>query len=152
MYEPDNDPHRYDDIIDLPRPVSAAHRPMPRADRAAQFSPFAALSGHGDAIAETARLTDARRELDEQTQAQLHGRIARLARAAGRRPQVRVTWFIPDPRKAGGRYESAEGRVRRVDLDGGWLIFSDGLCLPLADLTALEGPLFDRAGETPAEE
>ena len=64
---------------------------MPRADRAAQFSPFEALSGHVDAIAETARLTDARRELDEQTQAQLNGRIARLARAAGRRPQVRVT-------------------------------------------------------------
>ena len=77
---------------------------------------------------------------------------ARLARVAGRRPQVRVTWFVPDPRKAGGRYESVEGRVRRVDLDGGWLIFSDGLCLPLAYLTALEGPLFDRAGEPPAEE
>lgn len=77
-----NDPHRYDDIIELPHHVSARHCAMSMLDRAAQFSPFAALSGHSDAIAETARLIDARRELDEETQAYLNARIALLAQAA----------------------------------------------------------------------
>ena len=111
-----NDPHRYDDIIDLPHHVSARHHPMPMIDRAAQFSPFAALSGHGDAIAETARLTDARRELDEETQAQLNERIALLAQAAPQRPIVRVTWFQPDAHKEGGSRPQRDNTLRPAGL------------------------------------
>ena len=137
-----NDPHRYDDIIDLPHHVSARHRPMPMIDRAAQFSPFAALSGHGDAIAETARLTDARRELDEETQAQLNERIAIVAQAAPQRPIVRVTWFQPDAHKEGGAYLSREAEVRRVDLTQGALQFTNHQEVALQDIVSLDGDLF----------
>ena len=137
-----NDPHRYDDIIDLPHHVSARHRPMPMIDRAAQFSPFAALSGHGDAIAETARLTDARRKLDEETQAQLNERIALLTQAAPQRPIVRVTWFQPDAHKEGGAYQSREAEVRRVDLTQGILQFADHQEVVVQDIVSLDGELF----------
>lgn len=137
-----NDPHRYDDIIDLPHHVSVRHRPMPMIDSAAQFSPFAALSGHGEAIAETARLTDARRELDEETQAQLNERIALLSQAAPQRPVVQVTWFQPDAHKEGGAYLSREAEVRRVDLTQGTLQFADHQEVVVQDIVSLDGDLF----------
>lgn len=138
----DNDPHRYDDIIDLPHHVSAKHHPMPVADRAAQFSPFAALSGHSEAIAETARLTDPRRELDEETQARLNAQVILLAQAAPQRPLVRVTWFRPDAHKEGGAYLTREDVVRRVDLTQGVLQFADHNEIALRDIVRLEGELF----------
>ena len=126
MYEPDNDPHRYDDIIDLPRPVSAAHRPMPRADRAAQFSPFAALTGHGAAISETARLTDRQIELSEDAKALLDQKQSLLTERLAEHPEVAVTWFRADSQKEGGRYEVAQGRLRKIDAYARCLVLEDG--------------------------
>ncbi len=146
-----SDTHRYDDIIELPHHVSTRHYPMPMIDRAAQFSPFAALSGYGDAIAETARPTDARRELDEETQAQLNERIALLAQVAPQRPIVQVTWFQPDAYKEGGTYLNRETEVRRVDLTQGILQFADHEEVSLQDIVALESNLF-RCHTTDTEE
>ncbi|HJD20618.1 MAG TPA: hypothetical protein H9915_02245 [Candidatus Gemmiger faecigallinarum] len=145
------DPHRYDDLIDLPHPVSARRPRMPVSERAAQFSPFAALTGYGDAIAETARLTDARLELDEETQRLLNRRVALLRQAAPDRPLVRVTCFEPDAAKDGGRYVTLEVRVRGVDLAGGRLLLEGGGRLPLADVIALEGDCFSGTEPDDAE-
>ena len=86
----------YDDIIDLPRPISSTHPRMPIADRAAIFSPFAALAGHGAAIAETARLTDQKAELDEDARAELDRRQAALLEHIDQQPEIAVTWFQKD--------------------------------------------------------
>ena len=89
----------YDDIIDLPHPTSAKHPRMSISDRAAIFSPFAALTGHAAAIQETARLTDRRIELDEDTRTELDRRQAILLEHIGEQPEVTITWFCPDEKK-----------------------------------------------------
>lgn len=107
---------KYDDIISLPRPVSR-HPRMPMGDRAAQFSPFQALSGHGDAIKETARLTDRKIELTEDEKTVLDEKLRLLLETGGTGV---FTWFLPDERKDGGAYITAEGVVKKIDpLEGG---------------------------------
>lgn len=105
----------YEDILYLPRPVSAKRQRMTMEDRAAQFSPFAALTGHDAAIRETARLTDARIELAEDELALLNDKLVLLAWHQERQPEVTVTYFVQDERKQGGAYVTARARVRRVD-------------------------------------
>lgn len=121
----------YDDIIDLPRPKSA-HEPMPMSDRAAQFSPFAALTGYGDAIDETARLTDARIELSEEERAELDYKQQYLATLDS--PTVTVTYFVPDERKTGGAYVTHTGVLKRVDEVERMVVFKDGLRVPLDEV------------------
>ena len=106
-----NDPHRYDDILELPHHVSAVHPPMPLSARAAQFAPFAALTGYGAAVRETERLTDRRVDLDEGERAELEARLQRLLDADSPKPAVTLTWFVPDGRKAGGRYVTRTGAL-----------------------------------------
>ena len=93
---------KYDDIIGLPHPTSSKHPRMPISERAAIFSPFAALSGHSAALAETARLTDQKIELDEDTKAELDRKQAILREHLTEQPEITVTWFQPDERKDGG--------------------------------------------------
>ena len=121
----------YDDIIDLPRPKSK-HEPMPMSDRAAQFSPFAALTGYGDAIDETARLTDRRIELSEEERAELDYKQQYLATLDA--PTVTVTYFVPDERKSGGAYVTHTGVLKRVDEVERIVVFKDGLRVPLDDV------------------
>ena len=121
----------YDDIIDLPRPKSK-HEPMPMSDRAAQFSPFAALTGYGDAIDETARLTDARIELSEEERAELDYKQQHLATLDA--PTVTVTYFVPDERKTGGAYVTHTGVLKRVDEVERMVVFKDGLRVPLDEV------------------
>lgn len=121
----------YDDIIDLPRPKSK-HEPMPMSDRAAQFSPFAALTGYGDAIDETARLTDARIELSEEERAELDYKQQYLATLDA--PTVTVTYFVPDERKSGGAYVTHTGVLKRVDEVESMVVFKDGLRVPLDEV------------------
>ena len=121
----------YDDIIDLPRPKSK-HEPMPMSDRAAQFSPFAALTGYGDAIDETARLTDARIELSEEERAELDYKQQYLATRDA--PTVTVTYFVPDERKSGGAYVTHTGVLKRVDEVERMVVFKDGLRVPLDEV------------------
>ena len=121
----------YDDIIDLPRPKSK-HEPMPMSDRAAQFSPFATLTGYGDAIDETARLTDRRIELSEEESAELDYKQQYLATLDA--PTVTVTYFVPDERKSGGAYVTHTGVLKRVDEVESMVVFKDGLRVPLDEV------------------
>lgn len=127
---------RYDDIIDLPHPVSQRHPQMPLADRAAQFSPFAALTGLDAALQETARLTDQRITLDEYEQAELDKTLQALREAAPQHPAVEITYFQPDARKAGGQYVTSVGHVKRIAEYKQQLILTEGTSIPLAEIIA----------------
>ena len=132
----------YDDIINLPHPTSKRHPRMPIRDRAAIFSPFAALSGHGAAIAETARLTERRMELDEDSRAELDRKQAVLLEHMDEQPEVTITWFQPDERKDGGAYLTATGRLKKLRELERILLLADGTEIPLEDVVALESDIF----------
>ena len=117
---------RYDDIINLPHHVSTTHAPMPVADRAAQFSPFAALTGYEDAIDETARLTQDWIELDENEKERLNEKFQQIREQLPTHPQVIFTYFEPDQKKQGGAYLTVEGRVKKIDEYRGVFILEDG--------------------------
>ncbi|MDE6549217.1 MAG: hypothetical protein K2L22_09470 [Muribaculaceae bacterium] len=118
---------RYDDIIDLPH-YEPKHKRMTMENRAAQFAPFAALTGHGAAIAETARLTDNMTELSTDEQLRL-SRI--LNYASEKHIQVALTYFLPDTRKSGGKYENASGIIKKIDETDRTLTLSNGSTIPL---------------------
>ena len=105
----------YDDIINLPHHVSERHPHMSVSDRAAQFAPFAALTGYGDVIKETARLTETRPELSEDEKARMDQTLRAVLNAQGENAGIVVTYFVPDARKSGGAYRRAAGKLRRVD-------------------------------------
>ena len=148
---------KYDDIISLSRPVSKKRQPMPRQDRAAQFAPFAALTGHGESVTEAARITGQRVELDEYELEQLRGRLQHLAvctdfwNNAGlpveERPEAVFTYFQPDLRKEGGQYVTACGRVKKLDQilrrivmltdDGQWIE------IPMDELIGADSEIFE---------
>ena len=132
----------YDDMIDLPHPTSKKHPRMSIRDRAAIFSPFAALSGHGAAIVETARLTDPRMELDEDTKAELDRRQAMLLEHIEEQPEVTVTWFQPDERKEGGAYLTVTGRLKKIDEAERTLTLLDGMSILLEDVVGIESDYF----------
>lgn len=132
----------YDNMIDLPHPTSKKHPRMSMHDRAAIFSPFAALSGHGAAIAETARLTDRRMELDEDTRAELDQKQTVLLEHIGEQPEVTVTWFQPDERKDGGSYVTATGRLKKIDEVARILSLQDGTAIPLENVIDMGSECF----------
>ena len=133
---------KYDDIICLPHPTSAKHPRMPISDRAAIFSPFAALTGHGAAIQETARLTEQKMELDEDTKAELDRRQAVLLEHIGEQLGVTITWFQPDQRKDGGAYLTTTGRLKKIDQMERALFLLNGTKIPLDDVAAIESDYF----------
>ena len=114
---------------------------MPRGDRAAQFAPFAALVGYDAVVSETGRLTEAKRLLSEDALALLDRKQQFLATCLDQRPQVTVTYFRHDPRKAGGAYITITGHLKRLDASLGVLQLTDGHSIPLEDVCALESPL-----------
>ena len=132
----------YDDIINLPHPTSQRHPRMPIHDRAAIFSPFAALSGHGAAIAETARLTEQKIELDEDTKAELDRRQAVLLEHMDERPELTVTWFQRDEKKDGGAYLTTTGRLKKLRELERILVLTDGTEISLEDVVTLESDIF----------
>lgn len=129
--------HKYDDIINLPHHVSADRPHMPMIDRAAQFSPFAALTGYDAAIAETARLTDTRRELSEEQKEVISKQLLELQSPLKTDPTVTVTSFVPDSRKAGGAYRSVTGTAKKVDAYLSVLEMSNGITIPFDDILSV---------------
>ena len=129
---------KYDDIISLPHPVSKTHPPMPRAERAAQFSSFAALTGYEEIVAESARLTEARAELDRDALEALDAALRAVASEIDARPEVELRYFVPDKKKAGGRYETLRGRVKKIDEHASLLLLEDGKKIPLGDIASIE--------------
>ena len=129
---------KYDDIINLPRPVSKKHKPMARIDRAAQFAPFKALVGLDDEVDEAARLVDARIELDENEKELLNEKLLIIAENISDRPLVRITYFVPDSRKEGGRYVTDNASVKKLDTIKKTIIFTDGRTVHMNDILSVE--------------
>ena len=125
---------KYDDIIDLPHPTSQNHPRMSLYDRAAQFSPFAALTGHHAAIAETGRLTDQRIELDESEIARVDAELQHLQELLPDRPTVSITYFVPDERKSGGSYRTITSEVKRIDAVAGVIQMTDRREIAIKDV------------------
>ena len=133
---------KYNEIMSLPHHVSKTHPQMPMSDRAAQFSPFAALTGYDSAIRETGRLTDERIELDEEALMALNMRYQLLMDSLKESPEVRITYFKPDERKSGGAYLTVSGIVKKVDDYERMITMRDGVVIPLDDVLMIEGELF----------
>lgn len=136
------DEHKYDDIINLPHHVSTKHPRMSPSNRAAQFSPFAALTGHEDAIQETARLTDSFIELDEDRKEQLDERLQLIKENLARKPLCEITYFKPDGKKDGGCYVTVCGKIKKLDEYARRIIFTDGTVLPIEHIFSIRGELF----------
>ncbi len=134
----------YEDIINLPHHVSPTRPRMPMRDRAAQFAPFAALTGYEDAVEETARLTDEQIELSE-TQAALLDRKQQIlmdALAEHEQPEITVLFFQKDAKKAGGRYVTATGNLKKIDERERTLNLTDGKHIPMEDIADISGEIF----------
>ena len=124
----------YEDIINLSRPQYHDLPPMSIHDRAAQFSPFAALVGYDAAVEETARLTDSRREMEEDEINELNRQLSELTERLSEHPKIRVTYFIRDKKKEGGRYASKVGNARTIDQAQNRIVFTDGESVPIKDM------------------
>lgn len=133
--------HPYDDIINLPHHVSERHPQMSMYNRAAQFAPFAALTGHDSAITEAARLTEAEEELSESDAEVLNRKLAYL-QSLDEKPTISVTYFVPDDKKEGGSYHTATGIVKSVEPGKGVLQFEDGTGIPVIRIKDIDGECF----------
>ena len=128
----------YDDIINLPHPTSERHPRMPMANRAAQFSPFQALTGYDAAVKETARLTEAKAELTEEEQSALNAKIQLLADRLSSQPSAVFTYFQPDSKKEGGTYHTVHGTVKKIDGYTGEVVLTDGRRIPVGDILDIQ--------------
>ena len=133
---------KYDEIMGLPHHVSRTRPQMPMSDRAAQFAPFAALTGYDSTIKETGRLTDEKIELDEEALTTLDMKYQFLMDALDDEPEVTITYFQPDERKAGGKYVSATGTVKKVDDFERRITMRDGAKIPMDNVLSIDGELF----------
>ena len=136
----ERDIHEYDDIINLPHHQSPTRPHMSNYDRAAQFAPFAALTGYGDAVKETERLTEGRVELYEEEKAALDEKL-RFVLQNGQ--QASITYFKPDRKKSGGAYLSAVGSIKKIDGLERILVMEDGTMIPLDDILDIQADLSD---------
>ncbi|MDL2327824.1 YolD-like family protein [Ruminococcaceae bacterium OttesenSCG-928-A11] len=128
----------YDDIINLPHHESPTRPRMPRENRAAQFSPFAAVVGHDAAIKETGRLTDKRIELGESSIAELDMKLLMLADLIDEHPEISITYFLPDEKKEGGAYVTVTGAVKKIDDVQRVILFMDGKSIAITDIMEIE--------------
>lgn len=131
-----NDPHRYDDMLEMPNHRSGVHRPLSTEQRAAQFLPFSALSGYEEGIEESRRTTEDRRLLSETQREELDRKAAYISSHPG--ISVTVTWFEDDMFKAGGQYRTKTGNVRRIDQMTGRLEFTDRSFIWLSSIDEIE--------------
>ena len=148
---------KYRDMIDLPYPGESKHTRMPVRDRAAQFAPFAALTGFGAVLKETERITEKRIELDEYEKEKLNENLRLLLEKQESRPEITVTFFVPDEKKDGGAYRTISGHIKRVDEESHCLILEDGERILLTKYAGRNNPNyaliagFTEIGETAEE-
>ncbi len=133
----------YDDIINLPHHVSAAHPHITTIDRAAQFSPFAALTGYEAAIKETARLTGERVKLDEHMKDALSDRLQIIADRMKEHPEIAITYFQPDAKKNGGAYVTAISTAKKIDKYERVVVMTDGTAIPIDEIISIDGQIFE---------
>ncbi len=136
---------RYDDIINLEHHTSKTRKHMPIEDRAAQFAPFSALSGFEAAIAEEARKTDKKTELSEYEAAELNRKIHEISQNILKLPKVCITYFVPDEKKSGGRYDTYTGNLRKADSALRMLTFTDGTHISMDDITDITIDVSERS-------
>lgn len=133
----------YADIINLPHHELTTRQRMPRINRAASFSPFAALTGYDDQVKEAGRLTDARIELDDGTISTLNDKLNYAVSLSDEQPEISVTYFKPDSKKNGGEYVTHTGVIKRVDEYERKLIFTDKTVIPIDDIYGIDGEIFN---------
>lgn len=133
---------KYDKIIDLPHHQSKKHPQMPLYDRAAQFAPFAALTGYDDLVDETARVTDEKIELGESQREVLDRQQAFIAIHINEKPLIEVTYFVADTKKSGGKYVVKSGNLKRIDDYSRVYIFTDGTIIPISDIIQIDSDIF----------
>ena len=138
-----NEVHRYDDIINLSHHVSTTHPRMSMIGRAAQFSPFAALTGYEAAIKETARLTDQRIELNEDEITFLREKLQIIKEQLPECPEIQITYFEPDETKAGGAYRKKIGHVKKIDEYERIVIMEDKDKIAIDEIVSIDGSIFD---------
>lgn len=131
----------YDDIIDLPHHVSLTRPRMSAHDRAAQFSPFAALTGYEAAVSETARLTNKRVELDDGEKEAINERLHMVQECIDEQPEISITYFVPDKKKTGGAYVEVTGIVKKIDDFSRLVVMRDGTNIPIDEIIQLEGEM-----------
>lgn len=134
--------NKYDEILSLPHHVSKTRPQMPMSDRAAQFAPFAALTGYDSTIKGSGHLTDKRIELDEEALTALDMKYQLLMDAFDDASEVTITYFQPDERKAGGKYITAVGAVKKIDDFERRITMRDGTKIPMDDVLSIDGELF----------
>lgn len=137
-----NKSNKYNNIINLPHHVSSTRPHMSMIDRAAQFSPFAALTGYDAAVKETARLTEQKIELDEYEKVALDQRILLLQDHLKEHPEVMITYFVPDERKDGGKYVSITGAVKKIDTYEKQIVLMDKSKIPIENILNMDGEVF----------
>lgn len=138
----ENISHKYDDIINLPHHVSKKHPQMSLHDRAAQFSPFAALTGHKAAINETARLTDEKQILSEDVIAKLNEQLNLIKENIGTNTIVTITYFVPDDKKSGGAYISNTGVVKKINEYNHTVVLTDKTVIPIEQISEMQSDIF----------
>jgi len=138
--------HRYDDIINLPHHQSASRPHMSVYDRAAQFSPFAALTGYDDAVKETARQTDSKVDLDEYSKSALNERLNMIQESLDDQPHIAITYFVADKKKSGGAYTTVEGVVKKIEEYERTVLMQSGTKIPIEDIIEIDGDLFAALG------
>lgn len=136
----------YEDILNLPHHVSRKHPQMSMLNRAAQFSPFAALTGYDAAIRETARQTDQKIALSEDEKAEINEKLRLLKEIEAEHPLVTFVYFVPDDRKEGGEYVSRTAQVKRIDDFNRIILLTDGQSISIDDLLEVNCELFDSEG------
>lgn len=141
------DLHNYDDIIDLPHYTSPNRRRMSNIDRAAQFSPFAALTGYGADVLEAARVTYQKLNLTEDMKEILDRKQQMLAEIIDEQPEITVTYFVPDLRKAGGSYQTVTGNLKRIDEYEQVLVMTNGRTISIADVISIDSETFENGIE-----
>lgn len=135
--------NKYDHIINLPHHVSEKRPRMPMIDRAAQFAPFAALTGYDDAVKETGRLTDDVIDLPEHIKLDINDKLRIIMEFIEDRPEVSVTYFVPDSKKSGGSYTTVTGAVKSVEEYERMVVLTDKTIIPIDRIYAIDGELFD---------
>ena len=126
-----NSVSKYEDIIHLPHHISQRRPRMPISDRAAQFSPFAALTGHDAAVKETARLTDEWIELTESRKESVNRQLQKVKEDIDKHPSIAVTYFVPDERKSGGEYVTMTGKVKKINEYERIILLEDETVIPI---------------------
>lgn len=137
---------KYDDIINLERPISKKRMPMSIENRAAQFAPFSALTGYEDAVKETARITDSKKILSEGIKEIINEKINYIKNNLKTIGEVKITYFLKDKKKTGGKYTTITDLVKKIDINNCLIYLRRGTIISFDDISNIDNPLFDYLG------